>query len=127
MKTEESAQTSSIAHDRARLARLEIDNRYYSDLSCRVLGKIARLSASALVRSFVKVYGISPHQYLTRVRIQRAKKLIESSRQPLDAISAAVGFKSAAAMANAFLLLEKVPISAYCRSARLGLDTPSVG
>lgn len=121
------AKVPASRYGRVRLARLVIDSRYYSDLSCKRLGTITQMSATALARSFERFYGISPYEYLIRVRTQRAKKLIDRSLQPLEAIAAAVGFKSVAALACAFRRFEKVSISAYCRTARNHLSVSAVG
>lgn len=101
---------------RIRLVRMEIDNRYYSISSWRHLATVAQMSPEALARSFERAYGLSPRQYLLRVRVQRAKRLIQHSRQPLEVISTAVGFSSTLRMESAFLEIEKESVSRYCQA-----------
>jgi AraC family transcriptional regulator len=58
------------------------------------LSKIAGLSPSRLTDLFVREVGFSPHQYLLRERIQRAKELLRGTDTPVTEIALALGFSS---------------------------------
>lgn len=60
------------------------------------------LSRSALADRFGVLIGCPPMQYLTRWRLQLAGDLLRSSRRPLAAIAAEVGYDSEAAFSRAF-------------------------
>lgn len=47
------------------------------------------------IRAFTAAVGISPGKYLTRVRIQHAKALLQGEEQPLETVAAACGFSNA--------------------------------
>ena len=42
------------------------------------LAKIANISKYYLIRKFNNCYGLSPHQYITNLRINHAKKLLKN-------------------------------------------------
>jgi AraC-like DNA-binding protein len=60
------------------------------------------LSRSALAERFGALIGCPPMQYLTRWRLQLAADLLRTSRRPLAAIAAEVGYDSEAAFSRAF-------------------------
>lgn len=60
------------------------------------------LSRSALADRFGALIGCPPMQYLTRWRLQLAANLLRTSRRPLAAIAAEVGYESEAAFSRAF-------------------------
>jgi AraC-like DNA-binding protein len=60
------------------------------------------LSRSALADRFGALIGCPPMQYLTRWRLQLAADLLRTSRRPLAAIAAEVGYESEAAFSRAF-------------------------
>src|SRR6185295_15014747 len=43
-------------------------------------------------RQFKKAMGMTPHQYIVQLQIDRAKKLLSNSDMPLAAVAAQVGF-----------------------------------
>ena len=60
------------------------------------------LSRSALADRFGALIGCAPMQYLTRWRLQLAADLLRSSRRPVSAIAAEIGYDSEAAFSRAF-------------------------
>ena len=66
------ADTKKTAQSAALLAKDFIDENCLQDVSLEVLSQIAYLSPQHLIRQFKLLTGYSPHQYLTRVRIQTA-------------------------------------------------------
>ncbi len=60
------------------------------------------LSRSALAERFGALLGCPPMQYLARWRLQLASDLLRSTRQPISAIAAEVGYDSEAAFSRAF-------------------------
>lgn len=61
-----------------RLVKEYLHEQYNQNISLEDLAKAANLSQFHLVRVFQKATGLPPHSYLTQLRINRAKKLLES-------------------------------------------------
>lgn len=66
------------------------------------LAQVSCLSANHLLRSFRQLYGCSPIQYLTRVRLEKACKLLKLSKLSVQEICTEVGFDSVGSFANLF-------------------------
>jgi AraC-like DNA-binding protein len=69
------------------------------------LGAIARAAGMAphhFHRSFRAVYGETPHAYLTRLRLERAARLLRGSDLAVTEICAAVGFASLGSFSTLF-------------------------
>jgi len=76
-------------------ARARIDSDFANaDLSIAELAETAGVSDSYLRRTFGQAYGESPLEYLTRVRIQSAKALLESEYFTVAEIAERCGFHS---------------------------------
>ena len=56
------------------------------------LAQIAGISARSLARLFTAELGVTPHEFVESVRIDRARNLLEGSDQALKAIAYACGF-----------------------------------
>ena len=76
-----------------RVAEL-IEARLGDDLALPTLADAAGLSRAQFVRLFRNVTGTSPHRYVMRRRVERAKELLVHSDLPLAAIAADMGFAS---------------------------------
>jgi len=62
------------------------------ELRLEDLARIAGLSTFHFAREFKKMTGASPHQYLMKIRIQRAKSLLKGSSIPLIEVGLQSGF-----------------------------------
>jgi AraC-like DNA-binding protein len=63
-------------------------------LTLEDLGMEAELSSWHLLRAFRAAFGMTPHEFLTRVRLERAKELLTTTGRPVTAICFDVGFTS---------------------------------
>lgn len=63
---------------------------------------IAHMSRSSLIRSFGAAAGMTPAEFVTRVRIAEASRLLKDTEQSVAAIGEAVGYASEAAFQRAF-------------------------
>jgi AraC-like DNA-binding protein len=70
-----------------------IDNNFAEKLNIDDLAAKAFLSRFHFIRVFKSLYGITPYQYLTSVRIKHAKKVLQNNAGILEACIAA-GFES---------------------------------
>ena len=61
-------------------------NSHFSEhISLEQLCEYSGLSKSTLLRAFTKSKGVTPYRYLQTIRINEAKKLLETGMSPLDA------------------------------------------
>ncbi|WP_243788508.1 GlxA family transcriptional regulator [Saccharopolyspora gloriosae] len=67
-------------------------------LSLRELADLESMSVRTFTRRFRDETGLSPVQWLTRQRIERARQLLEETDLPVDQVAADAGFGTAASM-----------------------------
>ena len=75
-------------------ARDAIHDRSGEALTLDDLARTAGLSRFHFLRSFRAMYSATPHQYLTRVRLQRARQLLLEERASVTEVCFEVGFQS---------------------------------
>ena len=66
------------------------------------LGRTVGMSRSAFFNKFSELVGMTPHQYLSLVRMQKASHFLSTTRKPLGVIAESVGYTSEAAFSSAF-------------------------
>ena len=90
--------------DRRRLTRVKeyIASNLEGDLTIARLAKVASLSRFHFARAFKAAVGIAPHQYVSALRLERAKELLVGEDQPLIDIAVALNFSSQANFTRAF-------------------------
>jgi AraC-like DNA-binding protein len=103
---------------RMEAVRQAIDTRYFLDVDCRTLAETARMSLHHFIRVFRDMFGMSPHQYLTRTRVEAAKRLLLASSEPIEVIALGVGFRSGPSLNRAFKRVEGASVSKYCQTAK---------
>lgn len=95
-------------HSRMKAVLLYIDENLASDLNYDDLVKIACYSKYHLPRIFKAFTGYSPHEYIIKLRINKAKNLLKSTDRSVDEISGIVGFQSPSNFINTFRKLEGI-------------------
>jgi AraC-like DNA-binding protein len=75
-------------------ARALIEGAYEEPLTLDKLAREAGLSRFHFIRAFQTVFGETPHQYLTAVRIARAKELLRRPSASVTETCFEVGFSS---------------------------------
>lgn len=66
---------------------------YWKNVSLDELCQVACLSKYHYLRSFKQLFSCSPHQYLMKVRLQKAEHLLRHTSLPLAEISLQLGFE----------------------------------
>lgn len=61
-----------------------LDRNFANNISLKDICKAGCISKFHLIRSFKKLYGKIPNQYLTSIRISRAKKLLRDDHSVLE-------------------------------------------
>jgi transcriptional regulator GlxA family with amidase domain len=94
-------------------ARNVMDSRYADPLDVASLARVACCSPAHFIRSFKRAFGETPHRYLTRRRIERAKDLLRETDATVTEVCLAVGFASLGSFSATFAELVGEPPSAY--------------
>jgi AraC-like DNA-binding protein len=95
-------------------AKLFIDDNYASKIDAGEIAGEACYSKFHFIRTFKSIYGKTPHQYLTGVRVERAKELLERGVSVTD-VCFAVGFDSLGSFIGLFKRRAGVTPSEYQR------------
>jgi AraC family transcriptional regulator len=82
--------TGGLSGQKLRAVMDFIGDNYERDLSLTELAQVAGMSTFHFAREFKRTTGTTPHQYLIKFRVERAKALLAESRLPL----VEVGFRS---------------------------------
>ncbi|QPQ54809.1 transcriptional regulator FtrA [Allosphingosinicella flava] len=92
------------AHESSRLSPLigRMRARLIEPQTIAMLAAEAGMSERTFLRRFKAATGNTPGEWLLAERLNRAKALLEETRQPVDAVANACGFGSAAALRHHF-------------------------
>lgn len=86
--------------------------------------RIERISASVFLspdhfsKVFAGVLGQSPNDYLRRLRIEEAKRLLSTTDQPVTTVASAVGFTQGAYFSRVFRTISGCTPREYRRASR---------
>jgi AraC-like DNA-binding protein len=79
-----------------------IDAQFDRPLDLDVMARAAHFSRFHFLRAFQKTFHETPHQYLKRKRIERAKELLAESEYSITEICFSVGFESLGSFSTLF-------------------------
>src|SRR5262249_27858422 len=85
----------------------------------------AYLSPFHFLRLFRQAFGETPHEFLTRVRLERAQLLLSTSRRPVTEVCLDVGFSSLGSFSTLFSRRVGVSPSVFRRRARSWVSVPA--
>jgi AraC-like DNA-binding protein len=86
----------------------------------------AHLSPYHYHRLFVRTFGETPHEFLTRLRIDRAKSLLAHEQLPVTGVCFAVGYESLGSFSSRFHSLVGYSPSKYQREVRKVFPVPEL-
>jgi AraC-like DNA-binding protein len=93
---------SSDINQRLQRARSFIDEYYDLPLNLTEISRHACLSRYHFLRLFRNEFATTPHQYLTRRRIEKAKELLVAGRLSVTDVCFEVGFESLGSFSTLF-------------------------
>jgi AraC-like DNA-binding protein len=96
-------------------ARDLIHDRCSEQLTLPQLARAAGISRYHFLRLFRDAFGSTPHQYLVRVRLERARKLLAADAASITDVCMDVGFSSLGSFSTLFAKRVGVPPSGYRR------------
>lgn len=99
-------------------AKLYMDTHYHEKIDLPDISDQACFSKYHFLRLFRQVYGKSPHRYLTEVRIQQAKKLLEAGTS-ISQTCFEVGFESIPSFIGLFKRYVGISPGTYADQCRL--------
>lgn len=73
-----------------------------ADISLKELAAACGVSVTHFARAFRQTTGTAPYQWLQKMRLERAKEMLASQRQPLSEIAAECGFADQSHFTRAF-------------------------
>lgn len=95
-------ETRISLYKRLSLARQWMEQHYASQIQLQQAADIAMLSQEHFLRMFRRAFGQTPHQFLTGVRIAKARKLLERPDVSVAAVCQQVGFESLSSFSDLF-------------------------
>jgi AraC family transcriptional regulator len=99
-----------------RIVTTYIDEHLGEHISLATLAQLARLSPYHFCRAFKQSLGVPPHQYHTRLRIERAKLLLEKHPISVTEIGITLGFSDTSSFTAAFRKATGLTPTGYHRS-----------
>jgi AraC-like DNA-binding protein len=99
------------------LAKLFIDEHFAEDIDLDAIAGEAAFSKFHFIRLFKMAYGKTPHQYLTLVRIEKAKLLLQDHHSVTD-VCFSVGFDGISSFTHLFKRFTQLTPSAYQQQQR---------
>ncbi|MGW7237181.1 GlxA family transcriptional regulator [Streptomyces sp. NPDC054804] len=96
--------------------------RLHEPLQLRDMAEQEAMSVRTFTRRFREETGISPGQWLTQQRVERARHLLESTELSMDRVARDAGFGTAQSMRQHLQTALGVTPTAYRRTFRSGVD-----
>lgn len=93
-------------------ARDYLEDHYAENVTLEQLASFVHVSPFHLLRVFRDAVGLPPHNYLTQVRVRRARQLLQASLRPAE-VALAVGFTDQSHLTRHFKALVGVTPARY--------------
>jgi transcriptional regulator GlxA family with amidase domain len=94
-------------------AQCFVEKEFKRDLTIKELAQRVCMSPRTFERRFKTATGQSPVQYLQRIRVEAAKRALESGQEPFDQITYSVGYEDPASFRRLFKRVVGISPRAY--------------
>jgi AraC-like DNA-binding protein len=94
--------TREELYRRLSIAKDYLSSCYYEQITIDQLAATCYLNPFYLIREFKKLYNITPHQFLTKLRLREAEKMIANSQKQISGILQEVGFEDLTSFSKLF-------------------------
>lgn len=98
-------------------AKLFIDNHFMENIRLDTIKAEAFLSKFHFLRVFKTSYGKTPHQYLTDLRLTKARQLLKTG-MPVTGVCSTVGFESVSSFTRLFKKNTGIPPSVFQKKSK---------
>ncbi|MFN8487266.1 MAG: AraC family transcriptional regulator [Caldilineaceae bacterium] len=98
-----------------RQVREFIEANFSREIGLAELAAALNFSPDYFARQFKRSLGITPHQYLTQVRVEQAKRLLEQGKLAVSEVAAQVGFYDQSHLTHHFKRQYGVPPKVYLK------------
>ena len=95
-------QLANDIYERVVTAKMFMDDNFHEPLDLEQISQQAFFSRFHFHRLFTRIYRKTPHQYLTTVRLQRARVLLEKEGISITEVCNSVGFESPGSFSTLF-------------------------
>jgi AraC family transcriptional regulator len=95
------------------LAKDFLHSCFHEEVTLDKLASISYLNPYYLLREFKKVFGATPHQYLTQLRMAEAARMLTSDGCKVESVCRAVGFEDATSFGKLFRRYSGLTPTAY--------------
>ena len=102
---------------RLNMAKEYLYSNYDKNISLEELAENACLSVNHLLRTFKQAFGQTPHQYLTDIRLKKARLMLKSTNCPVNEIVNTIGFENTSSFIRLFKRKMHTTPIAYRQSA----------
>lgn len=101
------------ARYQARKAIQYLDDTFNEQFNLDQLAAASELSKYHLSRVFKRATGLTPHTYFQMLRVEKAKRLLASTKKPISEIADHLGFSHQSHLTNVFKKLTATTPNAY--------------
>jgi len=102
-----------------------MEHHYAEKISMEKLAETAHMAPAAYSRMFRKVTGLPPVEYLGKIRIDRAKQLLDLDHSRVKEVAASVGFRSEFYFSRMFQRMVGVSPTVYMKRGTLKVAVAS--
>ena len=95
-------QLANDIYERVVTAKMFMDDNFHESLDLEQISQQAFFSRFHFHRLFTRIYRKTPHQYLTILRLQHAKALLEKEGISITEVCNSVGFESLGSFSTLF-------------------------